>query len=334
MHDMRLQLLDSTIAAARTPYARGQVAHLQAGESFGAAGAERMRFWRPFRRKALDVVLGEGTARDVPLHSHEALQVLLPTSRFAVVDGAGRATTVYPGVILLTSPGELQGARGLDGAPIGMRVMLVFPRPATTLGADASGGRREEPARFAQRVVRDPGLDAELRSLFDALRRPVVALECESRLADCVDRLLARCAEAGPERPEFAGRSGTGLARVRDYLRAHVTDDVALDDLAGLAGLSPFYLLRAFRRAYGLTPHAYQMQLRLARARHLMVEGRPLSHVTYDAGFADQSHLTRRFKAYFGFTPAQYSRQFATPPGAAPRVEPRARWAAAPRPAA
>jgi AraC-like DNA-binding protein len=106
--------------------------------------------------------------------------------------------------------------------------------------------------------------------------------------------------------------------RARDYLRAQALKNVTLDELAGVAGLSKFYLLRSFSRAYGLTPHAYQMELRLARARRLLAEGRPLSHVTYDAGFADQSHLTRRFAAFYGLTPARYARQLATPPGATP----------------
>jgi AraC-like DNA-binding protein len=60
------------------------------------------------------------------------------------------------------------------------------------------------------------------------------------------------------------------------------------------------------------------MQLRLARAWHLIVEGRPLSRTTYDAGFADQSHLTRRFAALFGVTPARFAKELAVPPRALP----------------
>jgi AraC-like DNA-binding protein len=60
------------------------------------------------------------------------------------------------------------------------------------------------------------------------------------------------------------------------------------------------------------------MQLRLARAWRLITEGCPLSRTTYDAGFADQSHLTRRFAAAFGLTPARYARQLAVAPGAEP----------------
>src|SRR5829696_6185110 len=326
---MQLRLLDSSIAAAPAAYDRSQFSHLRAGEPFNAAGAARMRFWRPLRRKVIDVVCGEGTARELPLHAHEALHVMLPTSRFVVVDGTGRATTVYPGLIHLTSPFELQEVRSLDAAPFSMNVMLIRAPLVAPLGEMAASHQREESPGFAQRVVCDSGLDAELRALFDALRRPLVALDCESRLLDCVARHAER--RRGPER---GTRTGSGIARARDYLCAHVADHVALDELAGVAGLSKFYLLRAFHRAYGLTPHAYQMQLRLARARRLLAEGRPLSYVTYDAGFADQSHLTRRFRSFFGFTPAQYARQFTAPSSTAPREAAGAIASAAPLPAA
>jgi AraC-like DNA-binding protein len=329
---MQLRLLDSAIAAAPAAHEHSQFSQRHAGEPFNATVAARMRFWRPLRTKAIDVVCGEGAAREVPLHTHEALYVMLPTSRFAVVDGTGRAATVYPGLIHIASPFELQEVRSVDRAPCSMNVMLIRAPLVAPLGEKPGSHQREESPGLAQRVVCDPGLDAELRVLFDALRRPLVALDCESRLLECVARLVARHAErgVGPER----GTQSGGIARARDYLCAHVADHVALDELACVAGLSKFYLLRAFRRAYGLTPHAYQMQLRLARARRLLAEGSPLSHVTYDAGFADQSHLTRRFRAFFGFTPAQYARQFTAPSSTAPREASFAFASAAPLPAA
>jgi AraC-like DNA-binding protein len=58
------------------------------------------------------------------------------------------------------------------------------------------------------------------------------------------------------------------------------------------------------------------MELRVARARTLIAAGVLLSRITYDAGFADQSHLTRRFKASMGMTPSAYARQIMAPTAA------------------
>jgi AraC-like DNA-binding protein len=100
-----------------------------------------------------------------------------------------------------------------------------------------------------------------------------------------------------------------GLARAREYVRAHVAAPLSLDGLARVACLSKFHFLRAFTRAYGVSPREYQMQRRLALARTLVEAGEALSSVAYDTGFADQSHLTRRFKQAFGMTPGAYARQ-------------------------
>jgi AraC-like DNA-binding protein len=58
------------------------------------------------------------------------------------------------------------------------------------------------------------------------------------------------------------------------------------------------------------------MRLRLGFAWRMIVDGFSLTRATYDAGFADQSHLTRRFAAAFGLPPARYARMLAVPPGA------------------
>jgi AraC-like DNA-binding protein len=121
----------------------------------------------------------------------------------------------------------------------------------------------------------------------------------------------ARSDPTAPARPLLAPAHTVhiGLARAREYVRAHVAKPLSLEALARVACLSKFHFLRAFTRAYGDSPHEYQMQLRLALARTLVEAGEPLSSVAYDAGFADQSHLTRRFKQAFGVTPGAYARQ-------------------------
>jgi AraC-like DNA-binding protein len=79
-----------------------------------------------------------------------------------------------------------------------------------------------------------------------------------------------------------------------------------LTELAKLVGVSRFQLLRGFAREVGTTPHAYLVQRRIQFARRLLVAGRPIVEAAIDAGFADQSHLTRAFVRQFGITPGRY----------------------------
>jgi AraC-like DNA-binding protein len=275
-------------------------------------GASQLRFWRPLPREVADIICGEGTVDGLPVHAHAALQVLLPASRFAVVDATGAGVIVHPGQLHVAAPLALQGAQGVDGGACAMRVVLV---PLAALQTTPVGWESAAAPGHRQLVVDDPVLYARLWTLIGELSGRVVGVASATRLLQCIDRLLAGLAPRPPHAPaRRARRLSDGIARVAAHLRAHATESTSLDELADVAELSKFYLLRGFQRAYGVTPHGYQRQLRLAHAWRAIADGQPLTRATYDAGFADQSHLTRQFAAQFGVTPARCARQLAMPP--------------------
>jgi transcriptional regulator GlxA family with amidase domain len=103
-----------------------------------------------------------------------------------------------------------------------------------------------------------------------------------------------------------AGHEHAAVARVRAWLEAHADEDVSIRALAGMVGLSPYYLVRVFHRHVGIPPHHYQTVARVLRARRLLVSGAAISDVAYRAGFCDQSHLNRCFKQVLGTTPGRY----------------------------
>jgi AraC-like DNA-binding protein len=95
-----------------------------------------------------------------------------------------------------------------------------------------------------------------------------------------------------------------------EYLREHFTDNVKLKDLAKVAELSPYYLLRVFKASVGVPPHLYQQQLRVWKAKQLLADGVSLAAISSEIGFADQSHFSRQFKKITGLTPARYQKMF------------------------
>ncbi|MNN80835.1 Transcriptional activator NphR [compost metagenome] len=81
---------------------------------------------------------------------------------------------------------------------------------------------------------------------------------------------------------------------------------LTLGELAALAGMGRYQLIRAFRAVTGLTPHAYQLNQRINLARDWLRRGTPVADIAYGLGFADQSHFQRVFKAHTGVTPGLY----------------------------
>lgn len=106
--------------------------------------------------------------------------------------------------------------------------------------------------------------------------------------------------------PADTPQASQRMQPVLHYLEHERLGMCSLTTLAGLARLSRYQLIRNFRAATGMTPHAYQLNLCINRARAWLREGEALADVAYRLGFADQSHFQRVFKAHVGVTPGHY----------------------------
>jgi AraC family transcriptional regulator len=97
------------------------------------------------------------------------------------------------------------------------------------------------------------------------------------------------------------------LGQVKEILREQFSDRPSLRDLAMSVGVHPVHLAREFRRFYGCTITEYVLQRRLEFACREMLNSRaPLTDIALAAGFFDQSHFARTFKAQMGMSPHQY----------------------------
>jgi len=103
--------------------------------------------------------------------------------------------------------------------------------------------------------------------------------------------------------------SPQAIGRVRDYIEAHLHDDLRIEDLARVAGTNAQHFARAFKRQTGEPPYAHVLRRRLERARDAARSSdEPLFAIAQRLGFADQAHLTRLFRQRFGAPPGAYRR--------------------------
>jgi AraC-like DNA-binding protein len=98
------------------------------------------------------------------------------------------------------------------------------------------------------------------------------------------------------------------IERALAYLKQNYAEQVQLRNLAVIAGMSKFHFVRAFTAILGVTPHRYQLLLRLAKAKAMLREGSDIAQVAVHAGFWDQSHFDRSFRLFVGMTPTQYQK--------------------------
>ena len=156
-------------------------------------------------------------------------------------------------------------------------------------------------------IVRNAGLDGVLERLCRAVDEDRNADALQAAFAGLLDQIGRLMSEPATERVrKKPPRQEIELVRRR--LEERFAESVALDDLAEEIGLSKFHLLRLFREEVGTTPHAYQLHLRISRARGMLDSGISAAEVALACGFADQAHFTRCFKSIVGFTPAAFAR--------------------------
>lgn len=99
------------------------------------------------------------------------------------------------------------------------------------------------------------------------------------------------------------------LTRVRDYLEENTACIPSMSQIAAVAGVHPVHIARTFKEAFGCSVGTYARRLQVAQAVALLQAGHEsLSAIADQAGFADQSHMTRMVHAHTGLTPGSWRR--------------------------
>jgi AraC family transcriptional regulator len=114
--------------------------------------------------------------------------------------------------------------------------------------------------------------------------------------------------------PVGAGHNGSlaswQLGRAMDFMRAHLSGNISLEQLASVCDLSVSYFARGFKNGTGVPPHRWLVEMRLEKARDLLLNTKtPLAEIAAACGFADQCHLTRTFRRATGDTPGAWRRE-------------------------
>ncbi len=244
-----------------------------------------------------------GTHNCVPISMyHERFAVCAVLRGHAEWRYRGQSGAIGDGGLMFLEPGECSVTSRIH-RPGDFLVVLVDPGPF--LEAAASAGLAA-PVHFRLRrePLENPAPAQAIRRLVASVEAQESPLEQQSRLAVCLQRMLAE-AESMPGLDPGAW-SGPAIHRALECLREGYREGTDLETLAALTGLNRFHLVHAFCRAVGMPPHAFQVHVRVERARALMLGGIPPNQAGRETGFADQSHFTRHFRKILGITPGRY----------------------------
>jgi AraC-like DNA-binding protein len=196
-----------------------------------------------------------------------------------------------------------------------------------TLGILGMGGLGEKIAEHAHRqlgasilytsTARSPMLESDLSAAQVSIDRLLVESDviCMVMPAEFgVSALIGpREVEAiTPQKLFVARRHCAGIERVLAYMSLNYAEKLHIQELAGMAGFSESHFQHRFAALLGITPHRYQLMLRVFHAMEFLRRGMAIRDVAQSVGFADQSHLHRYFRRVVGVSPGLYQRRFNT----------------------
>jgi AraC-like DNA-binding protein len=234
-------------------------------------------------------------------HRHDTYAICLTTSGVQAFHYRGASEISRPGQVVVLHADEIHDGHAGTDAGFGYRQLyvdpaLIFEAVQVLRGPGCSLPFVRTP------VVMNPKLSDAITGAFEGSREP---LAMDSLVVQVAEGLL----EADPSCthvPLPRHLDVAALQRARAFLDAEKTRVVRSVEVEAVTGLTRYDLARQFRLLCGTSPYRYLLMRRLKFAREQIARRRPLGEVALDAGFADQAHFSRMFKATFGLTPARY----------------------------
>lgn len=263
------------------------------------------KFWKIPGNSDLELMRAVRQTQKFPRHIHEGFGVGVIEQGALGFHYRGENVVASTGLINVVNPDEPHTGQSMTEEGWSYR-MFYFDAEFLR---EISSSMQERPGDvpfFQAGVIQDRTLAGELYQLHQSLEQELLSdSEQQSRLLLTFGHLIHRHADGKHKRPDI-GDESIPMSRVRDYIEACYHENIDIKQLALIANLSEYHFIRVFQHYFGLTPHAWLTQIRLRRAKQLLLQGIPLIDIAYRTGFSDQSHLTRQFKRNLGITPGQY----------------------------
>lgn len=275
----------------------------QASDHMPLAQAEKTRFWRDHRFGGMECLSATFLTHQFAPHAHDTFSIgaIDKGAQIATIRGTREASG--PGDLYLINPGEIH-----DGAPRegGYRYRMIYPDMALLreILEDVTGKPFQGTPAFGRQILRDKALADAFYCAHVTLEEGAGALETSQPMFEVLDAVFRRHGSSIIIPADT--REKNAVERARDYLVENFADDIGLEELASVAGLSRAHLIRAFRRQFHITPHSFLTDIRVQHARRRLRQGGQPAEIALECGFADQAHFTRHFKARSGLTPGQY----------------------------
>ena len=264
------------------------------------------RFWRSSALPFVESRCANDSAACYAPHSHATLSLGAVDDGQSVFSRDGQRQRLSRGDMVLIPAGEIHSCNPENDGRWSYQMLYLDENWVRNIVGEMTAQDVVALNCLPQNVQRHT-LHTRLTRLNECLFGGVSDEDKEAALLVFVGDLFGSVeAKVAGDRPKPESLQMARMADIQAMIAARCHESLTLDEMAREAGMSRYHFVRTFNRAVGMTPHAWQLDLRIRRARPLLDQGMSLADVALQLGFADQSHFQRAFKQRVAATPGEY----------------------------
>ncbi len=249
----------------------------------------------------IEVFQGAFTSRSFKPHFHNTYALILVESGVADYGIKNKRNVVTDNKLLVLNPYEVHTGRSLGDGVWNFRSMYL---PNELVRSNYNIDIEDGQAIFMNQLINETSLLARYQMLHSRMLESELDMDAEVELQEILHQLAelsgVEVAKVHSDKYRIVSE------RMRDYIYEYYRESIQLDDLMKITGLSRFHLIKVFKERFGLAPNQYLNNLRIEKAKELLIQGLKATEVAFSVGYFDQSHFIRHFKKVVGVTPSAY----------------------------
>lgn len=247
-----------------------------------------------------------GVAQKFPNHFHDYYVIGFIENGRRYLSCKNKSYNVGPGDLTIFNPNDNHTCEQMDNGTLDYRCINIQLDIMKKVTFEITN--KEYIPYFTENVLFNNELVTLLRELHLMIMQEEKDFKKEEIFLFIMEQLIGEYSNAKLE-VDFQ-ESNTEINNICEFLKNNYANNITLNDLTALTGISKYHLLRSFTKQKGISPYSYLEAIRINEAKKFLEKGIYPLEVAMKTGFTDQSHFTNFFKKFIGLTPKQYMKIF------------------------